>query len=86
MTSTDRPQGWYLLSASLYGKLTALPEGTPCWQVHQVRWLSFYRVVRPDGDVGWAYASQSRSALTLQTCVSGGKMRLVVRFYEVKRP
>ena len=48
--------------------------------------LAFYRVVAPDGDVGWAYASQSRSALTLQTCVSGGKMRLVVRFYEVSKP
>ncbi len=48
--------------------------------------LSFYKVVAPDGDVGWAYASQSRSALTLQTCVSGGKMRLVVRFYEVSKP
>ena len=46
----------------------------------------FYKVVRPDGDVGWAYASQSRSALTLQTCVSSGKMRLVVRFYEVSKP
>jgi hypothetical protein len=48
--------------------------------------LAFYKVVRPDGDVGWAYASLSRSALTLQTCVSGGKMRLVVRFYEVSKP
>src|SRR5262249_41528911 len=44
MTGTDRPQGWYLLSASLYGKPTTLPKSTPCWQVHQVRWLSFYRV------------------------------------------
>src|SRR5229473_5557744 len=44
MTRTHRLQGWYLLSASLYGKPTSLPEGTPCWQVHQVRWLSFYRV------------------------------------------
>src|SRR5712691_555468 len=44
MTLTYRLQGWYLLSASLYGKPTSLPEGTPCWQVHQVRWLSFYRV------------------------------------------
>ena len=26
------------------------------------------------------------AALTLQTCVSGGKMRLVVRFYEVSKP
>ncbi len=57
----------------------------PNGHTHYYR-LSFYRVVAPDGDVGWAYASQSRSALTLQTCVSGGKMRLVVRFYEVSKP
>jgi hypothetical protein len=57
----------------------------PNGRTHYYR-LSFYRVVRPDGDVGWAYASTSRSALTLQTCVSGGKMRLVVRFYEVSKP
>src|SRR5262249_22542214 len=44
MTGTYRPKGWYLLSTSLDGKPTALSEGTPCWQVHQVRWLSFYRV------------------------------------------
>ena len=57
----------------------------PNGRTHYYR-LSFYKVVAPDGDVGWAYASQSRSALTLQTCVSGGKMRLVVRFYEVAKP
>src|SRR5688500_10389851 len=44
MTITDRLKGGDLLSASIYGKPTSLPEGTPCWQVHQVRWLSFYRV------------------------------------------
>ena len=57
----------------------------PNGHTHYYR-LSYYKVVAPDGDVGWAYASQSRSALTLQTCVSGGKMRLVVRFYEVSKP
>jgi hypothetical protein len=57
----------------------------PNGRTHYYR-LSFYKIVAPDGDVGWAYASQSRSALTLQTCVSGGKMRLVVRFYEVAKP
>src|SRR5229473_1639630 len=44
MTHTYRPQGWYLLLASLYGKPASLPEGTPCRQVHQVRRLPFYRV------------------------------------------
>jgi hypothetical protein len=57
----------------------------PKGRVHYYR-LSFYRVVAPDGDVGWAYGSTSRSALTLQTCVSGGSKRLVVRFYEVSKP
>src|SRR5712691_13003728 len=44
MVSTYCLQGRDFLSASIYGKLTAPPEGTPCWQVHQVRWLTFYRV------------------------------------------
>jgi hypothetical protein len=57
----------------------------PKGRTHYYR-LSFYKVVAPDGDVGWAYASTSRSALTLQTCVSGGAKRLVVRFYEVNKP
>jgi len=57
----------------------------PNGKTHYYR-LSFYRVVKPDGDVGWAYSSTSRSALTLQTCVSSGKLRLVVRFYEVSKP
>ena len=57
----------------------------PNGHTHYYR-LSYYKVVAPAGDVGWAYASQSRSALTLQTCVSGGKLRLVVRFYEVSKP
>src|SRR5438445_2124944 len=44
MTRTYRPQGWYLLRASLYGKPTSLPEGAACRQVHQVGWLALYRV------------------------------------------
>jgi hypothetical protein len=57
----------------------------PNGNTHYYR-LSFYRVVAPDGDVGWAYASQSQPSLTLQTCVSGGAKRLVVRFREVSKP
>src|SRR5262252_6308350 len=44
MTRTYRPQGWCFLRASFYGKATSLSESTPCGQVQQVRWLSFYRV------------------------------------------
>src|SRR5712691_9380105 len=44
MTRTYRPQGWYLLRASLHGKPTPLPEGAACRQVPRVRRLSFYRV------------------------------------------
>jgi hypothetical protein len=42
--------------------------------------VSFWKVVRPDGDVGWAYAGQGSPSMTLQTCVgSGDAFRLVVR-------
>jgi hypothetical protein len=42
--------------------------------------VSYWRVVRPDGDIGWAYAAQSRPSLTLQTCVgANSQYRLVVR-------
>ena len=46
--------------------------------------VSFWRVVRPDGDIGWAYASQSRASMTLQTCIgSNSTHRLVVRLVAV---
>ncbi len=42
--------------------------------------VTFWKVVKPDGDVGWAYAAQSRPSLTLQTCVGANSThRLVVR-------
>lgn len=42
--------------------------------------VSYWRVVRPDGDIGWAFAAQSRPSLTLQTCVgANSQYRLVVR-------
>lgn len=55
-------------------------------RVHYFK-LAWYKVVPPDGDVGFAYAAQSRSSLTLQTCVgSNAQLRLVVRFLEVSKP
>ena len=49
--------------------------------------LQWWRTTPPSGDVGWAYASQSVSSLTLQTCVGAdSSLRLVVRFVEVARP
>ena len=42
--------------------------------------VSFWRVVKPDGDIGWAYGAQSTPSMTLQTCVgSNSEYRLVVR-------
>ncbi|HVL53545.1 MAG TPA: sortase [Vitreimonas sp.] len=42
--------------------------------------VSYWKVVRPDGDVAWAYAAQSRPSMTLQTCVGAkNSHRLVVR-------
>lgn len=46
--------------------------------------VRFWRVVRPDGDIAWAYAAQSRPSMTLQTCVgSDSAFRLVVRLVKV---
>jgi hypothetical protein len=42
--------------------------------------VSWWKVVAPDGDVGWAYAAQARPSMTLQTCVGANSaFRLVVR-------
>lgn len=42
--------------------------------------VSYWKVVKPDGDVGWAYAAQSTPSMTLQTCVGADSAyRLVVR-------
>jgi hypothetical protein len=49
--------------------------------------LAWYKVVAPDGDVGFAYAALSESSMTMQTCVGdNGELRLVVRFVEVPKP
>jgi hypothetical protein len=46
--------------------------------------VRYWKVVRPDGDVGWAYAAQSTPSMTLQTCVgSDSAHRLVVRLTKV---
>ena len=47
--------------------------------------VSFWKVVRPDGDVAWAYAGQGSPSMTLQTCVGAGdSFRLVVRLVAVE--
>ncbi|HEX5465375.1 MAG TPA: hypothetical protein VFW92_01740 [Candidatus Limnocylindrales bacterium] len=49
--------------------------------------LQWWKTTPPDGDVGWAYAAQSVSSLTLQTCVGAdSSLRLVARFVEVAKP
>lgn len=46
--------------------------------------VQYWRVVRPDGDVDWAYAAQSAPSMTLQTCVgTASQYRLVVRLVQV---
>ena len=58
----------------------------PQGEVHYFE-LAWYKVVPPDGDVGFAYAAQSQSSLSMQTCVGDdGELRLVVRFTEVPKP
>ena len=49
--------------------------------------LAWWKTTLPLASSSWAWASQSRSALTLQTCVgANSEYRLFVRFYEVARP
>ena len=65
--------------------LTAI-YADPQGEVHYFE-MAWYKVVAPDGDVGFAYAAQSQSSLTMQTCVGDdGELRLVVRFTEVPKP
>jgi len=46
--------------------------------------VQYWRVVRPDGDIEWAYAAQSTPSMTLQTCVgTASQYRLVVRLVQV---
>lgn len=46
--------------------------------------VQFWRLVRPDGDVGWAYEAQATPSMTLQTCVgANSEYRLVVRLVQV---
>jgi hypothetical protein len=62
-----------------------LRKGMPVWYADgngKVRRyvVSYWRVVRPDGDIGWAFAAQSKPSMTLQTCVGAdSQYRLVVR-------
>jgi len=47
--------------------------------------VQFWRLVAPNGDVGWAYASLSVPSMTLQTCVgANSQYRLVVRLVQIK--
>jgi len=47
--------------------------------------VTFWKVVRPDGDVGWAYASLSTPSMTLQTCFgTNSQYRLVVRLVQIR--
>jgi hypothetical protein len=42
--------------------------------------VSYWKLVKPDGDIGWAFAAQSSPSMTLQTCVgANSEYRLVVR-------
>jgi hypothetical protein len=49
--------------------------------------LDWWKTWRPLPSASWAWASQSRSSLTLQTCVgANSELRLFVRFHEVAQP
>jgi hypothetical protein len=66
------------------GMLVVYADGAS--HIHYFK-LQWWRTTPPSGDVGWAYAAQSVSSLTLQTCVGAdSSLRLVVRFVEVAEP
>ena len=49
--------------------------------------LAWWKVWQPLPSASWAWASQSRSSLTLQTCVgANSELRLFVRYHEVASP
>jgi len=55
-------------------------------RIHYYR-LDWWKTARPTTSASWAWAAQSRSSLTLQTCVgANSEYRLFVRFHEVARP
>jgi hypothetical protein len=66
------------------GMLVVYADGAS--HIHYFK-LQWWRTTPPSGDVGWAYAAQSVSSLTLQTCVGAdSSLRLIVRFVEVAAP
>lgn len=66
------------------GMLVVYADGAS--HIHYFK-LQWWRTTPPSGDVGWAYAAQSVSSLTLQTCVGpDSSLRLIVRFVEVAKP
>jgi hypothetical protein len=55
-------------------------------RIHYYR-LDWSKTARPTTSASWAWAAQSRSSLTLQTCVgANSELRLFVRFHEVAKP
>lgn len=66
------------------GQLVVYADGNG--RVHYYR-LAWWKTARPTTSASWAWAAQSRSSLTLQTCIgANSEYRLFVRFYEVARP
>ena len=55
-------------------------------RVHYYR-LAWYKTGPPTTGMSWAWAAQSRSSMTLQTCIgANSELRLFVRFHEVAAP
>lgn len=56
-------------------------DGSGTVHVFAVQW---WRLVRPTGDVAWAWAAQSTPSMTLQTCMgANSEYRLIVRLVQV---
>jgi hypothetical protein len=66
------------------GQLVAYADGDGRTHFYRLDW---WKTWRPLPSASWAWASQSRSSLTLQTCVgANSELRLFVRFHEVPHP
>jgi hypothetical protein len=66
------------------GQLVAYADANGRTRFYRLDW---WKTWRPLPSAKWAWASQSRSSLTLQTCVgANSELRLFVRFHEVAAP
>ncbi|HET7677083.1 MAG TPA: hypothetical protein VFK38_04455 [Candidatus Limnocylindrales bacterium] len=74
----------YYRGALRKGMLVAYADPSGRTRTYRLAW---WKTARPTTAASWAWAAQSVSSLTLQTCVgANSEYRLFVRFTEISRP